>query len=648
MSTVSSAVENAQELVSGRRGPVASGRQRRTALLYGVLCALGLAPTLLSLSPGWQAAGLGLFLPGAGFWALGGWWLLLVPVTLALFWVSIVAWFWAGMLVAPLTVWAGSAALAGALIGDAVWAPAPYLAPLSAAAVLGAIQFRNLRRRARDRAHYELRQGFFADSLAEVRERVRAEPAESTAGERELAPDQLAALRYALERALQPVGEYKGYTIIDQFQPAAIRYQINHTGYALAMAQCHYTPSFKGYMQRAQRNVVETYLDRKVWGYWALESMWGHFNFTNWDPVGKGNIMVTGWYGLHFNQYMQVNRDYRYAEPGALTFRWNDKTAYRHDAHTITGSIVDNMRKSDFCLFPCEPNWVYPICNMYGMGAIATYDRVFGTRYADEILPRWLHKLETEFTDAKGTIIPLRSELTGIAFPFYSSEAGFAFFANVFSPELAQRLWAIGRKELGFFVAEDDEGRPRLRLPQDQLDFIEKIDPGNYRPGLLFAYAAILISAREFGDHELAEAARRSMDQDCGLFEEGGVAGYAKGSNLSNIWAVEGKLMGTGDFRNSFIHGPPESVFEGPVLAEARYPEVLVAKAFSDGRDLDLVLYPGVADGVQTLELERLAPGARYRLEGARTDTFAAADDGRASLQVELAGRTPLYIAPEG
>lgn len=641
--TASNVIAGAQQLVSGSKGPVAAGRQRRTAFMYGILCLVGILPTLLAMPPAWQAAGLGLFLPGAGFLALGGWWLLLFPLTLGLFWLSIVAWFWAGMIVAPLTVWAGSAALAGVLIGGPVWAPAPFLAPLAAIAALGFIQFRNAKRRAKDLEHYKLRQEFFVDSLAEVKQRVKDEP---VAGEREMAPDQLAALRYALERALQPVGEYKGYTIIDQFQPAAIRYQINHTGFALAMAQCHYTPSFRGYMQRAQRNMVETYLNRKVWGYWALESMWGHFNFTNWDPVGKGNIMVTGWYGLHFNQYMQVNRDHRYAEPGALTFRWNDKTAYEHDAHTITKSIVDNMRKSDFCLFPCEPNWVYPICNMYGMGAIATYDQVFGTSYADEILPRWLHKLETEFTDEKGTIIPLRSELTGIAFPFYSSEAGFAFFANVFSPELAQRLWAIGRKELGFCVTEDAEGRPRLTLPEDQLDFIEKIDPGNYRPGLLFAYAAILISAREFGDHELADAARRSMDQDCGLKEDNGIAGYEKGSNLSNIWAVEGKLMGTGDFRNSFIHGPPDSIFEGPVLAEASYPEILVAKAFSAGEDLDLVLYPGVADGRQTIELERLKPGSEYRLTGSEAMTFTADDRGRASLDVTLEGRTPLYIEP--
>ena len=81
-----------------------------------------------------HAAGLGLLLPGAGFIALGGWYLLLLPLTLGLFWLAVIAWFWAGMVVAPLGVWLGAAALAGALAGPGAWPPAAWLAPAAAAA----------------------------------------------------------------------------------------------------------------------------------------------------------------------------------------------------------------------------------------------------------------------------------------------------------------------------------------------------------------------------------------------------------------------------------------------------------------------------------------------------------------------------------
>jgi Linalool dehydratase/isomerase len=632
------------DLRSGSKGPVTASRHRRNAVLYGLLCLLAFLPMLLQMSAGWQAFGLGLLMPGAGFLAVGGWAVLLFPLTVGVFWLSVVAWFWAGMVVAPITVWLGSAVLAGAMVGHAIWGPAAFLAPLFAAATFGVFQYRGMRKRAADQERLEMRKGFFATSLAEVGERVASSAAE---GERELTPDQLAALRYVLDRALQPVGQYQGYDIIDQFQPAALRYQINHLGFALGLARCHYAPSFQGYLDQAQRNLVETYLARKVWSYWVYESMWGHFNFIDFDPARKSNIMLTGWYGMHVGQYLLTSGDRRYEEPGGLTFRLNQRTAYRHDYHTVIQSVVDNFERSDFCLFPCEPNWVYPVCNMYGMSALAVHDRLYGTTYVKDLLPKWLDMLDKEFTDGKGSLYGLRSYWTGLAMPFYSGEAGFAFFANVFSPELGRRLWAIGRKELGFFITKDGEGKPRLSLPREALSLLDKIDPGNYRPGSLFAYVAILMSAREFGDDELAEAALRSMDQDCG-FSRNGVACYAKGSNLANVWGVEGRLMRTGDFRKSFVVGPPESVLTGPILTGARYPDVLVARAISDGNGLDLVLYPGAASGPQKIVIERLKPGANYELRGAREATFRADDRGVASFEVELRGRTPLHLEARG
>ncbi len=631
-------------LPSGTKGPVTAARHRRNALIYGALALLGLAPSWLGLAPAWQAAGLGLLLPGAGFIALGGWHLLLLPLTLGLFWLSIIAWFWAGMVVAPLGVWLGAAALAGALAGPSVWPPAAWLAPAAAAAVFAWLQYRGYQRRVADAARLAAREGFFAESIGEVNERAAATPEMAA---RELSEAQLGAVRYALDRALQPVGEYAGYTIIDQFQPAALRYQINHLGFALGMVQGLYTPSFSGYLGQAQRNLIETYLIKRVWDYWVLESMWGHFNFSNFDPAAKDNIMLTGWFGMHVNQYMLNSGDRRYGEPGSLTFRLNERTAYAHDAHTLAESVAANHRRSDYCLYPCEPNWVYPVCNMYGMGSLAAHDAVFGSRYVQAVLPQWLDMLEREFVDGKGSIVGLRSYWTGLEMPFYNGEAGFAFFANVFSPALARRLWAVGRKELAFCLAENAAGETRLSIPREAMSFIDTIDPGHYRPGKLFAYAAVGICAREFGDDELADAALRAMDEDCGRYEQDGAIGYREASNLANVWAIEAKLMRCGDFRRSFTPPPPESTRRGPLLAEANYPDVLVAKAWSDGTGLELVLYPGRGAGTQRVGIERLRPGAEYRLyEGGRERLVRADEVGRARLDLALDGRTEVTLRP--
>ena len=621
------------------KGPITAARQRRTALVYASMCLLGLLPALIDAPAAWQTAGLGLWLPGAGFVAVGGFAVLLFPLTLLLFFVSLVAWFWAGMVVAPVAVWLGSAALAGALADGPVGVGSYVTVAVCMAAIAAYALHRTRRRQAADEGRARIRRAFVPQSLAEVETRAKSLPRQDT---RELSTDQLASLRYLFDRALQPIEQFGGFDVIDQFQPAALRYQLNHMGFALGLAQCAYTPNFRGYAQEAQRNLIEKYLLRRVWDYWVYESCWGHLNFTDFDPARRDNIMLTGWFGMHVGQYTLVTGDLRYAEPGSLTFRLNARTAYPHDLHSLVGSVVENYARyeREFCIFPCEPNWMYPICNHYGMTALAVHDRLFGTSYVARFLPTWLEKLDAEFTDAKGSIIGLRSQLTGFEFPFPTGEAGYANFAHCFAPERARRLWAIARKEIEPLLVRDDTGRLVMKMPGRGLD------AGNYRFGHTGAYASIAMAAREFGDDDIADAALAGLDRDCGLATDGGVRRYLGGSNLTNANAVMAQLMSTGDFRRSFVEGPEASALEGPVLTEVRYPDVLVARARSTGEDLDLVLHPGAGVGVQTLTIERLVPGRTYAVTGAMASRASADAMGRLRLDVDLNGRTSVRLAP--
>ena len=68
----------------------------------------------------------------------------------------------------------------------------------------------------------------------------------------------------------------------------------------------------------------------------------------------------------------------------------------------------------------------------------------------------------------------------------------------------------------------------------------------------------------------------------------------------------------------------PDEWLRGPILADADYPEVLVARAVTDGTALDLVLRPGVARGRRTLTIGRLRAGHRYRTQGAAEATVTA------------------------
>ena len=617
-------------------GPVTAARQRRTALIYATMCVLGLLPLFTGMSAGSQAAGLGLWFPGAGFLAVGGWAILLMPVTLVLFALALFAWFGCGMVVAPIIVWLGAALAAGSMARREIATAVPYT--VVALVALGfAFVYRRMRSgKAAGLAKLEERNHYLPTAVAEVVE--RAAPV-AAADQRELTAEDLAALRYVLDRALQPIGELGGFDRIDQFQTSSLRYQINHLGYTLALAQCHYTPSFHGYLSQAQRNLIEQYLQKRIWSYWVYESAWGHLNLTKPDPACKDNIMLTGWFGLHVGMYTSASGDRRYAEPGSLTFRLSRRRAFHHDLHSLERSVLQNFQDSEFCLYPCEPNWIYPICNHYGMTSLALYDRLFETSYSKFTLTRWLENLDREFTDDSGSVIGLRSALTGIRFPFPAAEAGFADFTNCFAPQRARRMWAIARHDLEPLLAKDDQGKARISLPGNGFDF------GNYRQGWAGVYATILNAAHEFGDEEIADAAQRSLDRECGRRNDGGILHYSKASNLSNAAAVRARIVRHDDFRNAITHGPPAAVFTGPILADARYPDVLVARARSHGDDLDLVLYPGAQCGPQKIRIERLRPSGQYAVTGAREGVCRADETGAASIEVDLRGRTSVQIA---
>ncbi|WP_156680873.1 hypothetical protein [Sphingomonas profundi] len=639
MATIADVANGVPTIASVRSGPVATFRRRTTASIYVALCAIGLVPSLTGASPAWQAAGLGLWLPGAGFLALGPWGLLATLFTLALFVVSLIAWFGAGMVIAPLGVWLGALALAAAVAPGEAWPGGVYATVLLAGGLNGFMLYKARTKRAADVAQLAKRNAYLPQAMADHRETRVPVP---DAAARELTLDQLRSLRYALDRALQPVEGLAGFDKVDQFQTAALRYQINHLAYALAMAQCHYTPSFHGYLSQGQRNLIEKYLRREIWNYWIYETAWGHLNFTNFDPAGRDNVMLTGFFGIQVGLYMSNTGDRRYVEPGSLTFKLNEKTQYRHSFKNMAESIIENFRTSAFCLYPCEPNWIYPICNHYGMTTVTLYDRLYGTSHVRELLPNWLHMLDTELTDQKGSPIGLRSSLVGWTPPVPSFDGLYVPYANTFVPDRAERLWANARTEMGPLIAAGEDGRERLTLPGKGADF------GNYRTGHGLTYAQLIAGAREMGDYGFAEACELALDEVCAPMIVDGVRRYEKASNLANAHIADALIHRREDFRIAVREGPAESALRGPILGDARYPDVLVARAFSHGEDLELVLYPNAEAGRQMLGLERLLAGRAYDCAAVEGGRFLADAAGRASIQVMLDGRTAIRIAPAG
>jgi hypothetical protein len=611
-------------------GKVARGRRRRSFVVWALLCLAGLVPTLLDAGAGWRAFGLGLWFPGAGFLAADGWLVVLVLPCLLLMGLAWVAWFGSGMVLAPVIVWAGSAAAAGGLVGDTT-GRAPWV--VAGATVVGALggaatvlhqgrrdERRRVERNAALPAELEAVDGIRTRALATVR------------ADREMSAEQLNGVRYALNLARQANDDWTGFNRIDIFQTSAVRYQINQAAWTLAVAQSRFTPSYAGEFDAAQRNFIERYLQKEVCSYWMYERAWGHLRLDA-DPVGRDNIMLTGYIGLQVALYAGNSGDGRYFAPGSMPFAVSSRRVYPHSAMDIRDSLLANFARhaEDYCLFPCEPNWIYSACNMRGAATLAAFDRALGTDHWAQLRDNFRRRLEAEFMRPDGTVVALRSEYTGFAVPFPMPDSVLAKELNPVLPDLAHRYWALVRREGVPYV----DGTRDIKLPGTNVDF------GNYTISDAFALACFHGSAREMGDDEIAELALARIEA---VLERDPVGShYVNASTILNATIAMDRLLEVDGWRNAVNTPTDPGIAAGPVLAAAGYPDVLVAAARSDGAALHLVLR-AAAPASYPLRIERLRPGGRYRL--ATGEEFVADAEGLARINVDIGPRTEVRLAP--
>ncbi|MFE3105608.1 linalool dehydratase/isomerase domain-containing protein [Nocardia tengchongensis] len=398
------------------------------------------------------------------------------------------------------------------------------------------------------------------------------------------------------------------------------------------------TPAFTGYLAEAQRNAIEKMLDRRVWGYWALENLWGNLRW-NPDPADRENIMLTGYLGQMVGMYETLNDD-RFSAPDALSFRWNDRRVYPNSFGTIAESVHRNMIAGDYTLYPCEPNWIYTVCNTFGLNTLLTHDRLHGTAMTADVIDRLHRGYESEFLRPDGRIIGVRSARLGASWNFWAGPAiqlTTALWLHAGLPEYAQRAW---------WLVRDQE----IRADGDRVGFplraSSRVDPGNYRLGGAYGQVMIASAAREMGDEEVARTALAGIEEFGDPVSANGVRYYAGLSGLGNMYALQFRFNRASGLRDQIAFGAPPHWRTGPVLADAAYPEVQVARAVTDGHALELVLRPGNGLCRTTVRIARLEPGRAYRVAGGREAEFTASLTGDALIDIDLGGRHEVHIAP--
>lgn len=620
-------------------GPVTQRRLRRTVLFYASVFVFAFLLQEFSEIQRVQAFATGLMSPGAGFlfWAnpLGEWYLVHVGLTLLalmFFAIGVVLWFASGNMVAPVLAWV-CAAVGAAMVP--AWVPAQVTAVpwpglvetlrIGIPLLILLAFVTKVERSGKARQRY---QRFCEQAPAQPQvSSVPTTPRGST--DDELSLESVQKMRALLDRSLQPVDQFEGFDWIDQFQTAALRYQINFVSYALSVASQVHLPAAQAYMHTAQSNLAHKLLDHRVWGYWVLENMWGNLK-TSADPVTRDNIMLSGFLSAQFGLARNLVGLNEFDDPDSLIFKRRNGEEFRYSLAKINSEVAGHYKNADYGLLACEPNWVFPLCNAITATGLRALDTQTGSSDWDTIADRFKQSLETEFMSGSGLLVPFRSSRTGIAAPMIGGGAMQSLpclFLNSLHPDIAASQWQLCRENL-----TEASGR-RAMWP---------VDIGNYRFNRSASYGACASTAVEMGDQDTAKRILDYLNEDYPAVLTDGVMHRPK----SSLWAHALEFTAIAGDHNALQKATTVVNEAGPVIAQVSYPDVLLASAKSKDGCLRAVLYPGADAGKKSVTLGGLKPDNSYSIDADETRQVVADHAGNATVNIIVDGRTELDLKP--
>lgn len=541
----------------------------------------------------------------------------------------------------------------GPLTGIPWIALAVAIAALSALGARAWSMRRAARRRGAERQHHlnTLRAGGEPPSA-----RTRAVGLQTSATEPEVTEaslEQVRFLRYLLSVAAQPADVWDGFDDEAQGPLQQYRYQVNALGWALAIYNYSHTPSYTGVLTAAQLALFERAQQKAVWGYWYWQNLLGNWDFVKRraDPIDvPQNIMFSGYLNLQLAMYRQATGDDRFDEPEALVFDWSARQRFGFDHQRVNAIAIRNFDQ-DLCLWPCEPvvsrgrtrGYVFPYCNAVTIAGIAIMDTVNGTGYAPGIARNIEMVLEREYTRGVNDLAAFIVSGVGLAVRSIMAgptvTAGIAAFMAPFCPDLAWRAWEVMKLawlETGLYRDPDSAGK---QMPDWSTGAETNAEP-------LAAAMMLAHAVGEDGWH--AELWKTAVEQlqftapDIGRT----MAKFDAASVHANGMLGFGGMSRPGAFSDMLTEPRPKQWQDGPRLVDAPHPDVLVAKAVTDGHGLDLVIHPGRTDQRVGLDLDRLRPNQRYLAHGAVEALLEADVNGTARVIVDVAARTHIQLRP--
>ncbi|MDZ7881901.1 MAG: hypothetical protein U5N53_02825 [Mycobacterium sp.] len=212
---------------------------------------------------------------------------------------------------------------------------------------------------------------------------------------------QLGHIKRLQQIADYPPGEWSGMGRAahqgDDF--SGYRFQLAFGAYALALGHRHRLPNAPVMFKSAFSGLVDKLLRADVWMYWKDVSQGGSmFNAhlgrlsEEWDPVARDNIMYSAYLQSAATMFNVLFDDDRYAQPGALSFRFNalfwghgDKD-FTYDQNSLTDVLYWQMVQNGYLGIACEPNCVFQPCNQPAILGFRMHDQLTGGNIADDVV----------------------------------------------------------------------------------------------------------------------------------------------------------------------------------------------------------------------------------------------------------------------
>ncbi|MFI6368139.1 hypothetical protein ACIBG0_36000 [Nocardia sp. NPDC050630] len=468
--------------------------------------------------------------------------------------------------------------------------------------------------------------------------------------------DQLRLLRYLMSIAAQPLDNWDGFDAEGAGPLQQYRYQLNAIGWALAMYGYSHTPALRGPLHRAQLDVLTRMQDQAVWGYWYHQNLLGNWDFRarRADPIDvPQNIMFTGYLNLQLAMFGQATGDRRFDTPGSLTFSWSPTEEFTYDHPAINDIVIRNFG-GELGLWPCEPlpvgrrrrhGLVFPYCNAVSAAGVAILDALVGTSHAADISRRFQRGLDSEFTAADGDIVSFIASglgFTARAFRGPATTASVAAFVAPLLPDLAWRAWEILLRE---WLTTD-----RFRhLGTGGSESPIVADWGSQAATNAESFAAAMLLAQECGESDWCAELWTAATEQLRFGEDArqpGVWSFDAASLHANGMLGLGGLGRTYALTDMMSRPRPPQWDAGPRIFDMPHPNILVAKAVSDGYGLDAVLHPGLGPGRFALVLDQLTPRGQYLIHGAVEREVTADAAGKARIAIELRTRSTIAVRP--